>query len=77
VIALKKELRRKTAQNFAHYKRPLVVALLPGDVIEVRELRRPSTAVSIRIKDLYTELQVRKAAALRAERAKRRKAKKR
>jgi hypothetical protein len=44
MTSLKRPLRRKTAGNYAVLyvgdRRPIVVSLLPGDVIEFRELRR-------------------------------------
>ena len=73
---IKKELRRRTAQPFLHYRKPVIVELVPGDVIRLRLYgQRTSSAVSIQIQDLYFELVRRRVAALRAERIKARNAK--
>jgi hypothetical protein len=44
MTSLKRPLRRKTTGHYAVLyvgdRRPIVVSLLPGDVIEFRELRR-------------------------------------
>jgi len=71
MIAIKKELRRKTDRSFLHYRKPVVVELLPGDVIRLRLYgQRTGSAVSIEIHELYYELVRRRAATKRAERVK-------
>lgn len=78
MIALAKELRRKTRTSFMHYRKPVIVELVPGDVIRLRLCgQRVSSSVSIDIHDLYYDLVRRKAFRERMERAKARKAKKR
>jgi hypothetical protein len=73
---LDKPLKRKTRDLFLHYRKRVIVELVPGDVIRLRLYgQRESSSVSIRIQDLYFELVRRKAATLRVERAKARKAK--
>jgi hypothetical protein len=70
---IKKELRRRTVDPFLHYKRPVIIEIVPGDVIRLRLAKQKSTsAVSIRIQDLYFELVKRRVARLRAERKKQR-----
>lgn len=72
---LRKELRRRTASPFMHYRKAVVVELLPGDVIRLRLYgQRTSSSVSIQIQDLYFELMRRRVAATRAERIKARNA---
>jgi hypothetical protein len=57
MIALQKELKRKTARPFLHYRKAIVVELMPGDVIRLRLYgQRTSSAVAINISDLYYEL---------------------
>jgi hypothetical protein len=71
---LAKPLQRKTVDRFMHYRKALVVELLPGDVIRLRlHGQRTGSAVSIRIADLYFELVDRKVRRDRAERLKARK----
>jgi hypothetical protein len=73
MIPIKKEVRRKTVESFMHYKTPVIVELVPGDVIRLRLLKqRVSSAVSIRVQDLYFELMRRRVAALKAEKKKQR-----
>jgi hypothetical protein len=73
MIPIKKELRRKTVESFMHYKAPVIVELVPGDVIRLRLLKqRVSSAVSIKVQDLYFELMRRRVAALKADRRKQR-----
>jgi hypothetical protein len=73
-MPIKKELKRKTVEPFLHYRKPIIVEIVPGDVIRLRLLKqRLGSAVSIRIADLYYELLRRRAAALKAERKKERK----
>jgi hypothetical protein len=51
---LSKAVSRRTARPFMHYRRRLVVTLLPGDVLTIRmERERKSHAVSISVADLY------------------------
>lgn len=77
MIPIKKEIRRKTVDPFLHYKKAVIVELVPGDVIRLRLLKqRVGSAVSIRVQDLYFELMRRKVAALKAEKRKQRKKKK-
>lgn len=77
MIPIKKELRRKTVDPFLHYRVPVIVELVPGDVIRLRLLKqRVGSAVSIRVQDLYFELVKRKVAALKADKRKQRKKKK-
>jgi hypothetical protein len=55
MIALHKPLARKTRQPFMHYRKNVVVQLLPGDVIALRLYgQRDTSAVSIKIQDLYS-----------------------
>jgi hypothetical protein len=71
MISINKQLRRKTNSTFLHYRKPLVVELLPGDIIQLRLYgQRDSSAVAINISDLYYELVRRRVAARRAERVK-------
>jgi len=71
MIALKKELKRKTAEDFLYYHKKVIVELVPGDVIRLRLLgQRVSSSVSIRIQDLYFDLMRREAARKRAEKRK-------
>lgn len=73
---LSKPIARKSLGRFMHYHKAVVVQLLPGDVIALRLYgQRDSSAVSIKIQDLYFELIARKVRQERAERAKARKAK--
>jgi hypothetical protein len=68
---LDKQLRRKTHAPFQHYKKEIVVELVPGDVIRLRLLgQRVSSSVSIEISHLYFELIKRRVAARRLERQK-------
>lgn len=66
---INKELRRRTVQPFLHYKRPVIIELVPGDVIRLRFYdQRLGSAVSIQAADLHYELVRRKAAALKGGR---------
>jgi len=68
---LDKPLRRKTHTTFMHYRKQVVVELLPGDIIRLRLLKqRESSAVSIEISQLYYELVKRRVAARKLERQK-------
>jgi hypothetical protein len=70
---LDKSLRRKTHNTFLHYRKNIVVELLPGDIIRLRLLKqRESNAVSIEIAQLYYELVKRRVTARKLERQKRR-----
>jgi hypothetical protein len=61
LIALNKALRRRTVGELMHYRRPIIVELIPGDVIRLRMFgQRVASSVSIRIQDLYFELADRK-----------------
>jgi hypothetical protein len=72
MTTLEKAVTRKTRGNFMHYKRPLVVSLLPGDVLRLRELRR-KREVFLDLHSLYIEaLRRQLAAEKREKRAKRR-----
>jgi hypothetical protein len=74
---IKKELRRSTVNPFLHYRKPVIVELVPGDVIRLRLLKqRVGSAVSIKVQDLYYELVKRKVALQKAEKRKQRKKKK-
>lgn len=78
MIQIKKEVRRKTVDPFLHYRKPVIVELVPGDVIRLRLLKqRVGSAVSIRVQDLYFELMRRKAAVLKADKKKQRKQRRR
>jgi len=71
VNKLDKPLRRKTQSTFMHYRKHIVVELLPGDIIRLRLLKqREASAVSIEISQLYYELVRRRVAAKKAERIK-------
>jgi hypothetical protein len=73
MIPIKKEIKRRTVDPFLHYKIPVIVELVPGDVIRLRLLKqRVSSAVSIRVQDLYFDLMRRKVAALKADKRKQR-----
>jgi hypothetical protein len=77
MIALRKELKRKTVAPFIHYKKSVIVELVPGDVIRLRLFgQRVGSAVSIKIQDLYFELMRRKVAALKAEKKRNKKRRK-
>jgi len=74
MIEIKRPIQRKTTGHFKHYGCPVVVELLPGDVIRLKEYgRRLSSAVSIDAVDLYEMLVIRRAFRERMERAKQRK----
>jgi hypothetical protein len=74
MIALTKPIKRKTARPFMHYRRTIVVELLPGDVISLRlHGCRKSTAWSLH--DLYYSGVRRDVARAKAERKKARKKK--
>jgi hypothetical protein len=51
---LEKPITRKTRRNFMHYRKPLVVALIPGDLISLREHRCKRT-VYLDLHSLYIE----------------------
>jgi hypothetical protein len=54
---LRKPISRRAVHEFAHYKRRIVVELLPGDVIAMRLERTPRThAYSGRIEDIFRVL---------------------
>jgi hypothetical protein len=73
MISIKKEVKRKTVQPFLHYRRPVIIEIVPGDVIRLRLAKqRVSSAVSIQIQDLYFELVRRRVAAMKAARKKQR-----
>jgi hypothetical protein len=77
MISINKQLRRKTNSTFLHYRKPLVVELLPGDIIQLRLYgQRSSNAVASSIPELYYELVRRRVAARKAERRKARQLKK-
>jgi hypothetical protein len=68
-----KEIKRRTTVPFLHYQKPVIIELVPGDVIRLRLLKqRVSSSVSIKVQDLYYELLRRQAALTRAERRKQR-----
>jgi hypothetical protein len=76
MIAINKELRRKTMAPFLHYQKAVIVEIVPGDVIRLRLYgQRVGSAVSIRIQDLYFDLMRRRVAALKAEKKKNRRRK--
>jgi hypothetical protein len=76
MIEINKALQRKTVGKFRHYGCPIVVELLPGDVIRLKEHgRRFSSAVCIDVHELYELLLVRKAFRERMEKGNARKAK--
>ena len=51
---LSKAVSRRTARPFMHYRRRLIVTLLPGDVLAIRlEREREARAVSTPIAELY------------------------
>jgi hypothetical protein len=54
MTTLEKPVVRKTRRNLMHYKRPLVVALLPGDVLAMREARCKRT-VFLDLHGLYID----------------------
>ena len=69
MIALAKPVRRKTRENFLHYRRPIVVKLLPGDCISLHLLRH-KRVVTLSLHDLYFEGVRRQAAVEKAARKK-------
>jgi hypothetical protein len=76
MTTLTKTVKRKTRYPFRHYKGGLVVELLDGDLIRIRESRRKeSSAKIISIQDLYSKLCVWSAFRERMEKAKAKKAK--
>jgi hypothetical protein len=75
---LSKAVSRRTARPFMHYRRRLIVTLLPGNVLAIRlEREREARAVSTSIAELYRQLVTRRAASEARERAKARAAKRR
>jgi hypothetical protein len=54
MTTLDKPIVRKTRRNLMHYKHPLVVTLLPGDVLLIRE-HRCKREVAIDLHGLYVE----------------------
>lgn len=54
MTTLEKPIVRKTRRNFMHYRHPLVVALLPGDVIALRE-HRCKRIIHVDLHSLYIE----------------------
>jgi hypothetical protein len=71
MIPIRKATKRKTNTTFLHYRKPVVVELLPGDVIRLRLYgQREASAVSIEITQLYYELVRRRVAARKLERQK-------
>ena len=52
MTTLEKPIVRKTARNLMHYKRPLVVTLMPGDILVMRE-HRCKREVFIDLHELY------------------------
>ena len=54
MTTLDKPVVRKTRRNLMHYKHPLVVTLLPGDVLLIRE-HRCKREVAIDLHGLYVE----------------------
>ena len=78
MTSLSKAVSRRTARPFMHYRRRLVVTLLPGDVLAIRlERERESRAVSTSIALLYQQLVTRRAASEARERAEARRNKRR
>lgn len=51
---LDKPITRKTRKNLLHYRHPLVVSLLPGDILSMREHRCKRT-VFIDLHGLYID----------------------
>ena len=75
---ISKPLTRRTAKPFLHYRRRLVVTLLPGDVLAIRlERERESRAVTTSIALLYQQLVTRRVASEARERAQARRNKRR
>jgi hypothetical protein len=73
LITIKKEVKRKTVEPFLHYRKAVIIEIVPGDVIRLRLAKqRLGSAVSIKIQDLYFELVRRRVAALKAEKKKKR-----
>lgn len=73
MITIKKEVKRKTVEPFLHYRKAVIIEIVPGDVIRLRLAKqRLGSAVSIKIQDLYFELVRRRVAALKAEKKKKR-----
>ena len=54
MTTLEKPIVRKTRRNLLHYKHPLVVTLLPGDLLVIRE-HRCKREVAIDLHGLYIE----------------------
>lgn len=71
MTVLDKPITRKTRRNLMHYKHPLVVSLLPGDVLTIRE-HRCKREVAIDLHGLYIEALRRQLAFEKRERRKRR-----
>lgn len=74
MIALTKPIKRKTARPFLHYRRVIVVELLPGDVISLR-LHGHRKATLWSLHDLYYSGVRRDVAKAKADRKKARKKK--
>lgn len=54
MTTLDKPIVRKTRRNLMHYQHPLVVTLLPGDVLTIRE-HRCKREIAIDLHGLYIE----------------------
>ena len=74
MMALVKPVRRRTLQQFMHYRIPIVVELKPGDCIGLRLLRHRREVV-LSLHDLYFQGVRRLVAAERKERKAKRRAK--
>jgi hypothetical protein len=69
MTTLEKPIVRKTQRNLLHYKHPLVVTLLPGDLLVIRE-HRCKREVAIDLHGLYIEALRRQILAERREKKK-------
>ena len=52
MVRIRKPYSRVTVGDFAHYKRPIVITLLPGDVIAMR-LLRTRTSFTAPVAEVY------------------------
>lgn len=71
MTSLDKPIVRKTQRNLMHYRHPLVVSLLPGDLLTIRE-HRCKRMVYIDLHGLYIEALRRQIAAEKREKKRKR-----
>lgn len=76
MTSISKPITRRTIKPFMHYRRRLVVTLLPGDLLAIRlERDHKARCVFMPIADIYRQLVTRRALTEARERAKARRRK--